>query len=183
MAESNYVDKVNVGIEPEHVIVTKGDDGLSHTSFMYTLENWGTISMIGLVPIIFLTIILPPIVSAIFLLLYLISFNDRVQPKAMNIIGGLVALYLLIDYHNGWFISQIIGCFFSKGYQLWMLYINLTLLMLHTILFFFGGTLAKLSGGEKNLSIVLILSLGYLLHLVSRVIIDHEIISFIIKVV
>lgn len=183
MSKNNYVDKVNVGIEPEHVVVTKGSDGSSHTSFMYTLENWATVSSIGLIPAIFMMVVLPPLASAIFLLTYLILFDTRFLPKLFNLIGGLAALYLLIDYHNGWIISQIVGCFFSKKHQYWILYGNLALLILHTLLFFFGGVLVRCAGYEKNLAIAYIGLLGYLLYLVSRVIIDHEIISFIIKVI
>lgn len=183
MPESNYVEKVNVGIEPEQVVVTHGSDGSVHTSFLYSLENWATISMIGWIPTIIAMIVLPPLVSAIFLLYFLLLFTGNSLPKGLNLIGGLAALYFLIDYHNGWFVSQIIGCFFSKKYQLWMLYGNMTLLMLHGLLLLFGRTLLKLSGYDKTPAIAYILGLGYLLHFVSRVIIDSGTISFIIKVI
>lgn len=183
MPENNYVKKVNVGIEPEHVVVTKGDDGTTHTSFVYSLENWATISMIGLVPSVVMMIVAPPIASAFLLLVYLFSFDGKHILRGVNIIGALAALYVLIDYHNGWFVSQLVGCFFSKEHQYWMLYCNLTMLILHAILYLFGASLVRLASFEKGIWMAYVLFLMLIIYQISKVIINHNVISFIIKVV
>ena len=177
---NDFIKNSDSSLVPEKVITTYGNDGSKHTSFVYSLESWATFNLFSIFAITAFMLTLIPIVSAIFLLFLLLRIDVRPLPNSHNLFGGIASLYLLIDYHNGWFVSELLGCFFSNQHQYWILYGNLALLFIHVFLFIFGNTLITLIKNKTwfffIIFVLLVLSL-----LVSRILIDNNFISFIVK--
>lgn len=180
MSENNFIKSSDSNLVPEKVITSYGNDGSKHTSFVYSLETWATFNLFSIFAILAFMLTLIPIVSAIFLIFLLLRIDAKPLPNSHNFFGGLAALYLLIDYHNGWLISRLIGCFFSYQYQYWMLYGNLALLFTHTFLFFLGDNIVAITKTKVG-SILIIILLVILSLITSRILIDNNFISFIVK--
>lgn len=181
MSDNQRVSKTDSHLYPEKVITTYGSDGSKHTSFVYSLESWATLSLFDFLGLFVGIAIAGPLASSVFLLFYLLNITNKPVPNSHNFFGGLAALYFLIDYHYGWLLSQLIGCLFSMENQYLMLYFNLALLLLHTTLFFYGERLVHIVENNKITAILLVLIIGAGYYFISQAVIDGELVKFVFR--
>lgn len=180
MKDNNFIKQTDSSLVPERVVTTYGNDGSKHTSFVYSLETWATFNLFNIFVYVGFILFLIPVISGIFLLFFILYINAKPLPNSHNFFGGISSFYLLIDYHNGWLISSLIGCFFSYRYQYWMMNVNMALLIVHTFLFFFGKQFVAMNGNKAS-SVLYIIGLTAVSFIGCRFLIDNHIISFIIK--
>lgn len=180
MSDNNFIKASDATLVPEKVVSTYGNDGSKHTSFVYSLESWATLNLFSIFAVIAFMLTFIPVASAIFLLFYLLRIHVRPLPNSHNLFGALASLYLLIDYHNGWVMSSLIGCFFSHQYQYLMLYANLALFFTNTILLFLGTTILG-DSKSKIASILAVFILFIISFFISKGLIDNHFFIFIIK--
>jgi len=180
MSDNNFIKASDASLVPEKVVSTYGNDGSKHTSFVYSLESWATLNLFSIFSVVAFILTFIPIASVIFFFFYLLRIHVRPLPNSHNLFGALASLYLLIDYHNGWVMSRLIGCFFSHQYQYLILYANLALLFTHTILLFLGTTILG-STRSRVASMIAVLVLFIISFFISKGLIDSHFFTFIVK--
>jgi hypothetical protein len=168
---------INNSIFPEKIIRTTGADGSKFTSQVYSFENWGNLSLISLFYFLGVLSVVAPFASAILLLFYVFSIDRIPSYCSHNFFGGLISLYLLIDIHKGWLFSVLIDIFTDPIEFKKVIYLQLGLLILHTILFFFGNVIYTFCFRNKFISFLVIAFMLYLTYNFSIFLIINKIVK------
>jgi hypothetical protein len=168
---------INNNIFPEKIVRTTGSDGSDFTSRIYSFENWGNLSLIGLFYFLAVLSVVAPLASGIFLLCYVLSIDRIPTFCSNNFFGGLVALYLLIDIHKGWIFSELIDVFTEPEEFKRVINFQLALLITHTFLFFGGSIVYNLCFRSKFISFLAIGFMVYLSYSIAIFLISNNIVK------
>lgn len=109
----------------------------------YTTQEWSAEEMFNYDIMKFCIIavlgtLLSVLTSGICLLIRLYEYEEN--EKAPNIWGGIVALYLLIDYWRGWFITFVLNIIEDTETIKLMMVCNFAILITHILILIFGDT-------------------------------------------
>ena len=168
---------INNNIFPEKIVRTTGSDGTSFTSQIYSFENWGNLSLIGLFYFLAVLSVIAPMASGLLLLFYALSINRIPTFCSHNFFGGIIALYLLIDIHKGWIFSVLIDVFTDPDEFKMVINFQLALLITHTLLFFAGGIIYNFCLRSKFISFLAIGFMLYLSYFISMFLISNHIVK------
>lgn len=164
-------------IFPDEIVRTRGSDGTSYTSNVYSFETWKNLGFISILLILLTIAILGPVISVVFLILYAISIDKR--PIILPIIGLLISAYILVDMSNGWILSRMMSPFFNPQERLYMLYLNGGLVITNIILTLIGYEFYVISAGNKLLSFLYIAGITLVSYHLFEYLFVHKIINII----
>lgn len=162
-------------IFPEKIIRTTGEDGTSYTSRVYSLETWRNLGFLGVILMILLVALFGPIVPALFLLFYCIDIHR--DPKLWNILAIGVAIYMLIDLHNGWILSIIMSPFYNAKELIYVTYVCGAMILANIVVLFFGPVFYSISHGKKFLSFLYVVGVSIICYSISKYVFTHNIIK------
>jgi hypothetical protein len=168
---------INNNIFPEKIIRTTGSDGSNFTSRIYSFENWGNLSLIGLGYFFAVLAVIAPFASLVLLLFYTLSIDRIPSYCSHNFFGGIFSLYLLFDIHKGWLLSVLIDIFTEPEEFKQVIYLQIGLLILHTLLFFFGNLVYTLCLRSKFISFLAISFMVYISYNLGMFLITNNIIK------
>ena len=165
-----------MSILPEKIVRSKGSNGTSFTSEIYSFETWSNITFMGFLIALFFGLASVPILSAFMILLFCIDIDIDEKPYGLCLLGLVVSAYLLIDIANGWPASKVIR-FFNDDNSIsgYIVYINGATLIGNIILLVSANTIFSISGKSSFVSLILMSLITFLSYFVSMFIFNHVI--------
>lgn len=152
-----------MSILPEKIVRTRGSDGTTHTSEIYSLDNWLNlnISTILLIPFLLIFIVFIPALSAFMLLFFCLKIDRDPKPIGYCVSGILLSLYLILDIHKSMIISTIIAFFYNNAETHYVIYFNGATLLTNLIVLLFSDSIFNSSGKSNFLSFIIIGSITF----------------------
>src|SRR5574343_208328 len=143
---------------PKDVIVTKHSDGSKKVSNIYSYETWANITFfdnMGKVAVFVAAVIFAaPLASLLLLFIYLLNCDRFKSPHLLSIIGAVLSMYLLVDFHFQWISSTLTKIFVSTDFLHKMISLNITLAASHLLCLLFGNNIAEIFN-SKRVSIII----------------------------
>lgn len=162
-----------MSIFPEKVVRTRGSDGTSFISEIYSLDSWAEMGFWGIAFMIFFGTFISPFIGPLCLLMYCFEANSK--PIGLNMIGILFPLYLLIDIHNGWIISIIMISLFKKEEIPIIEYVSATSILLHICLLLWGNLMFNILGKNRIIFFLILSVFSLLAYPIGKYMIVHDI--------
>lgn len=164
-----------MSVLPEKIIRTRGEDGKSYTSEIFSLDNWLNlnISTILLIPAILIFIVFIPAISAFMLLIFCFKIDRDPKPVGYCISGLLVSLYLILDIHKGMIVSTIVAFFYNATETHYVIYFNGATLLSNFIVLLFSNTLYTMSGKSNFISFIYIALVTFFSYMISCFVFNH----------
>lgn len=162
-----------MSIFPEKIVKTRGSDGTSFISEIYSLESWAEMGFWGISFMIFFGTFLSPFIGPLFILFYCIEANRT--PLALNVIGIFLPLYLLIDIHHGWLVSILMIPLFTHEQISLITYASATSILMHSVLLLIGDKLFNLCGKNRLILFIVICVATFIAYPVGKYFITHNI--------
>jgi hypothetical protein len=158
---------------PEKIVRTRGSDGTSFTSEIYSLETWTNITFMGFFVVLFFAMAIVPILSAIMILLFCIDIDRDSKPYGLPLLGLIISAYILIDIANNWPVGKVIRFLNDGKITDYIVYINGATLIGNLILLISADMIFKESGKSTFVSFLLMVIITFFAYLFSMFVFDN----------
>lgn len=162
-----------MSIFPEKVVKTRGSNGTSFTSEIYSLESWTNLNILGFAIISFFVLSFIPLLAALMLLLFCIDIDSDNKPYFLCVLGILISFYILVDINNGWIISKIIIFFYDKQRMHYVISLNIASLITSVVLLIFSNTIFFMSVKNNFISFIYIAVIFFIAYIFSDTVLTN----------
>ena len=162
-----------MSIFPEKIVKTRGSDGTSFTSEIYSLENWANLGILGFAIAAFFILSFIPLLSALMLLLFCMDIDSDDKPYGLCIFGILISFYILVDINNGWIVSKILHFFYDKDKMHYVINLNLASLITCVVALIFSNTIFFMSAKNNFISFIYIAVIFFIAYLFSDAVLSN----------